>query len=71
MQGYEIQMLQDSNKILSNFKVIHTEVITTELSKRIGLYSNYKIFVAKKGFIVKVEALPKGLTMVNVLFVRK
>jgi FkbM family methyltransferase len=71
MQGYELQMLQASNKILSTVKVIHTEVSTTELYKGIGLYSDYKIFLEKKGFIVKVEAIPKGWTMGNVLFVRK
>lgn len=64
-------MLQASNKILSTVKVIHTEVIKTKISRGIALYSDYKIFVLKKGIIIKVEPIPKGWTMGNVLFVKK
>lgn len=71
MQGYELQMLKASDKILSTVNVIHTEVSTTELYKEIGLYADFKSYLEKKGFTVKIEAIPKGWAMGNVMFIRK
>lgn len=71
MQGFELQMLKASNLILDSVSVIHTEVSTKETYKGVILYKEYKDFLEKKGFQVKIEAIPAGWDMGNVLFVRK
>ncbi len=71
MQGYELQTLQASKKILDTVSVIHTEVSTRELYAGIGHYKDYRIFLESKGFTVVVEAIPKGWVMGNALFVKK
>lgn len=71
MQGFELQMLQASKNILDSVSVIHTEVSTKETYKGVIQYKEYKDFLEKKGFQVKIEAIPAGWDMGNVLFVRK
>ncbi|HEV8082388.1 MAG TPA: FkbM family methyltransferase [Chitinophagaceae bacterium] len=70
MQGFEMNMLQASNKILDTVKLIHTEVSTRETYKGVGLYNEYKKFLESKGFKVLVEAIPKNWDMGNVLFIK-
>jgi FkbM family methyltransferase len=70
MQGFEMNMLQASHKILGTVKVIHTEVSTRETYKGVAQYDVYKKFLEKIGFIAVIEAIPKGWDMGNVLFVR-
>lgn len=71
MQGFELNMLKASSKILDTVKVIHTEVSTKETYKGVAQYNTYKRFLEQKGFKVIIEAIPKGWDMGNVLFVRK
>lgn len=71
MQGYEMQMLMSSQSILPNVKVIHTEVSTKKTYEGVKLYPEYRFFLSKKGFEVKLEAIPDKWDMGNVLFVRK
>jgi len=71
MQGFEMQMLMASQIILSNVKVIHTEVSTKNTYEGIKLYPEFRSFLINKGFEVKLEAIPANWDMGNVLFVRK
>lgn len=71
MQGYEMNMLQASKKILPTVKVIHTEVSTRETYKGVAQYDEYKRFLEGIGFLALIEAIPRGWDMGNVLFVRK
>ena len=71
MQGFELMMLKQSEKILKTVKVIHTEISTRETYKGVGLYKEYRAFLEEKGFRVILEAIPEGWDMGNVLFVRK
>ncbi len=70
MQGFEMNMLQASNKILDTVKLIHTEISTRETYKGVATYSEYKNFLNDRGFKVLYEAIPKGWDMGNVLFVK-
>jgi len=70
MQGFEMQMLSASTKILPTVKAIHTEVNTKELYKNSVLYADFRKWLESKGFVVKAE-LPNSVEMCNVLFVRK
>jgi FkbM family methyltransferase len=70
MQGYELQMLKESQFILDTVSVIHTEVSTRETYKGVVLYEEYRIFLEEKGFRVIEEAIPEGWDMGNVLFLR-
>jgi FkbM family methyltransferase len=70
MQGYELKMLKASEFILNTVSVIHTEVSTRETYKEVAQYNELKSFLEAKGFSAKVEAIPKGWDMGNVLFVR-
>ncbi len=71
MQGFELNMLKASTKILPTVKVIHTEISVTETYKGVPTYETYKSFLQSIGFTVLIEAIPKGWDMGNVLFVRK
>ena len=71
MQGMELKMLKASNIILESVTAIHTEVSITETYEGVEKYEEVKKFLLKKGFIVKIEAIPKGWDMGNVLFVKK
>jgi FkbM family methyltransferase len=70
MQGFEMQMLKASPNILSTVKVIHTEVSTKNTYQKVHQYLEYKNFLNENGFEVKLEAIPNGWDMGNVLFVR-
>ena len=71
MQGFEMQMLQASDKILKGVQVIHTEVSTKQTYKGVTLYNTYRAFLEQKGFRMVIEVIPDGWDMGNVLFVRK
>jgi FkbM family methyltransferase len=71
MQGFELSMLQASKNILGTVSVIHSEVNTKETYVGAGLYPELKAFLANKGFKVRIEALPQGWDMGNVLFVKQ
>lgn len=70
MQGYEMQMLMASKRVLNTVSVIHTEVSTKETYKGVATYSVYRKFLEDIGFKVVLEAIPRGWDMGNVLFVR-
>ena len=70
MQGFELNMLKAAGEILDSVKVIHTEVSLRETYKEAGLYVELKNYLLKKGFEIKMEAIPQGWDMGNVLFVR-
>jgi FkbM family methyltransferase len=71
MQGFEMNMLKASHKILDTVTVIHTEVSTRQTYKGVAEYEEYRSFLESKGFKVMIEAIPEGWDMGNVLFVRK
>jgi FkbM family methyltransferase len=71
MQGFELNMLRESKKILNTVSVIHTEVSTRETYKGVAPYAAYRSFLKERGFKVKIEAIPKGWDMGNVLFVKE
>jgi FkbM family methyltransferase len=71
MQGFEVNMLEASVKILPTVSVIHTEVSTKETYKGVVQYAAYRSFLENKGFSVVEEAIPAGWDMGNVLFARK
>ncbi len=71
MQGFELNMLKASPKILSSVSVIHTEVSLKETYSGVPLYKDYKTFLESRGFEVVIEAIPPGWDMGNVLFSRK
>jgi hypothetical protein len=71
MQGYEMKMLQASQQILPKVKAIHTEVSTKEIYEGVSQYPEYRKYLESIGFKVKIEAIPKGWDMGNVLFVRE
>ncbi len=70
MQGFELRMLQASNRILSTVKAIHTEVSTRETYENAVLYNDFRKWLEVQGFKVIAEAIPEGTDMGNVLFVR-
>lgn len=70
MQGFELPMLQVSEKALSTISCIHTEVSLKETYKNAVLYDGYKKWLESRGFRAVIEALPAGADMGNVLFVR-
>jgi FkbM family methyltransferase len=70
MQGFEMNMLQASSRILDTVKLIHTEVSIRETYKGVALYAELSNFLQSKGFKVLYEAIPNGWDMGNVLFVR-
>lgn len=71
MQGFEMEMLRQSPRILSTVSVIHTEVSVKETYKSVPHYGDYKAFLESQGFSAVIEAIPAGWDMGNVLFVRK
>ena len=70
MQGFELQMLKASTKVLPKVRVIHTEVSTKETYEGVALYADYRAYLESIGFKVLVEAIPQGWDMGNVVFVR-
>ena len=71
MQGAEQKMLSVSQTILSKVKLIHSEVSLKETYEDVENYQSFKTFLAKKGFRVLKEAIPKDYDMGNVLFERE
>lgn len=71
MQGFEYQMLNASNKILSCVKVIHTEISTRETYEGVLTYNSFRKWLEEQNFKVAIEAIPEGTDMGNVLFVRE
>ncbi|MEJ7676472.1 MAG: FkbM family methyltransferase [Segetibacter sp.] len=71
MQGFELPMLQASNKILSTVKAIHTEVSTRETYSNSVLYNDFRKWLESIGFKVIAEAIPAGTDMGNALFLRR
>jgi len=71
MQGFEVNMLKASERILETVSVIHTEVSTKETYRGVVQYVEYRQFLESKGFAVVLEAIPAGWDMGNVLFVRR
>ncbi|MBL7683264.1 MAG: FkbM family methyltransferase [Flavipsychrobacter sp.] len=71
MQGFEMQMLKSSKKILQNVKVIHTEVSVKDTYKGVALYPELRDWLKSIGFTIQLECIPQGFDMGNVLFVRK
>jgi 2-O-methyltransferase len=71
MQGFELEMLKASIKILPTVRVVHMEVSTRPTYQGVPLYGEVKAWMESIGFKVEVEAIPKGWDMGNVLFVRE
>lgn len=71
MQGFEMNMLQQSETILKTVKLIHTEVSMKETYKDVPHYFVFKKFLQSKGFEMLYEALPLGCDMGNVVFRKK
>lgn len=67
MQGFEMHMLQASDKILPTVKAIYTEVSLKETYKKAPLYDEFRNFLLQKGFTVEIEAI-QNTDMGNVLF---
>lgn len=70
MQGMELKMLKESKVILESVTAIHTEVSMHETYEGVETYDEVKKFLLQKGFKVKIEAIPSGWDMGNVLFIR-
>ena len=70
MQGYELKMLQESQKVLKNVSVIHSEVSMKNTYQGAPMYEEYRAWLQSKGFKIILEAIPDGWDMGNVLFVR-
>ncbi|HEX4958216.1 MAG TPA: FkbM family methyltransferase [Lacibacter sp.] len=70
MQGFELEVLKASNKILPAVTAVHMEVSTRSTYEGVPLYDEVKAWMESKGFRVEVEAIPQGWDMGNVLFVR-
>lgn len=69
MQGFEFNMLKESNIIFPTVKILYTEVSTAELYKDQCIYTEYKEWLFKLNFKLVKEDLPWGFTG-NALFVR-
>lgn len=70
MQGYELDALKASPRLLATVRVIHTEVCTKELYRGVALYPALRGWIESQGFRLVVEAIPPGWDAGNVLFVR-
>jgi FkbM family methyltransferase len=71
MQGFEMNMLMASKKILDTVKVIHTEVSVKDTYDGVIQYPKFRDWLISKGFEPKLECIPEGFDMGNVLFIRK
>jgi FkbM family methyltransferase len=71
MQGMELKMLKASEFIIEKVTAIHTEVSIRDTYEGVEKYEEVKKYLHEKGFIVKIEAIPNGWDMGNVLFVKK
>jgi FkbM family methyltransferase len=71
MQGAELLMLKQSTQILPTIHAIHMEVSTKETYENVPQYAEVADWMKTNGFTVKIEAIPQGWDMENVLFVRE
>ncbi len=73
MQGYELQVLQASPKILKTVTVIYTEVEFVEAYEGQYLYKDIKAFLEKEGFTLVARDFnePPSYWFGNAVFVRK
>ena len=70
LQGFELQVLQQSQTVLANVSVIYTEVSLIENYEKGALYGELVAWLDKRGFaVVREEIAWKDGG--NVLFVRK
>lgn len=70
MQGFELQMLKASERILPGITCIHTEVSMKETYKNAVLYEDYRKWLEARGFCEVMLAIQAGADMGNALFVR-
>jgi FkbM family methyltransferase len=70
MQGGELSALKSSKKILPTVQAIYTEVLISPTYTDAPLYSEFKEWMKKEGFIVELER-DVSTEQANVLFVRK
>lgn len=71
MQGFEMQMLMTSPRMLNKVIAIHTEVSTRETYHGVVTYNKMKSWLEEQGFKVQFEAIPDCYDMGNVFFIRK
>jgi FkbM family methyltransferase len=71
LQGCELEVLRASPAVLAGVRAIHTEVSVRETYSGGSLYPDLKTWLQSRGFVVKIEAIPAGADMGNVLFVRE
>ena len=71
MQGFELQMMKTSENIISQTKVILTEVSLKETYKNAPKFDDLKKWLESLGFEIKIDAIPQNYDMGNVLFVKK
>jgi len=71
MQGFELNMLKASVKMLNQVSIIHTEVSLSDTYEGAPLYAELREWLLQNGFIVRIEAIPKGSDMGNVFFLNK
>ena len=70
MQGAELSMLMASTQILPTIKAVHMEVSLKETYENVPQYPQVRKWMEQNGFQVKIEAIPSGWDMGNVLFIR-
>jgi FkbM family methyltransferase len=70
MQGYELDVVKASPKIFKTVKAVHIEVSTKPTYENVPQYREVKEWMETQGFKVKVEEIPSGWDMGNVLFIR-
>ena len=71
LQGCELDVLRSGIGVLQNVRAIHTEVSTRETYTGAVLYPELKAWLSEQGFAARIEAIPDGNDMGNVLFVRE
>jgi FkbM family methyltransferase len=71
LQGFELEALRAGEAVLRGVRAIHTEVSVRETYTGAALYPDLKYWLESRGFVVDVEAIPRGSDMGNVLFVRR
>lgn len=70
LQGFELDVLKASKKILPTIKAIHMEISMKPTYEGVALYPEVKAWMESQNFNVEIEAIPKGWDMGNVLFIR-
>jgi FkbM family methyltransferase len=70
MQGFELGVLKASTKIFPKVAAIHIEVSTKQTYENVPHYDEVKAWMESNGFIARLEEIPRGWDMGNVLFIR-